>query len=55
MVARPWPSAMSALVAPLRLTKNVSSGSAVASPLTWTVMVLLVSPGANVSVPEAAR
>ena len=54
MVPTPWPSAMVALVGLLRLTKNVSFGSASRSPLTSTVMVLLVSPGAKVSVPLAA-
>src|SRR5437870_1942310 len=52
----PVPSALAlvAWVAPDRLTVNVSSGSNVVSPLTLTVMVLLVSPGLNVSVPLAA-
>jgi hypothetical protein len=45
---------MVALVAPLRLTKKVSFGSARRSPMTVTVIVLLVSPGAKVSVPLAA-
>src|SRR5262245_51168079 len=43
---------MTALRARLRLTKNCSSGSTFASPLTRTVMVLVVSPGANLSVPD---
>ena len=38
----------------LRLTVNVSSGSFVVSPLTVTFTVLLVSPGANVTVPLLA-
>src|SRR2546423_1266346 len=46
---------MTAFVGPLRLTKNVSFASGRRSPLTWTVTVLLVSPGAKVSVPGAAR
>ena len=54
MVPTPWPSAMVALVGLLRLTKKVSFGSPRRSPLTGTVMVLLVSPGAKVSVPHAA-
>ena len=54
MVPTPWPSAMVALVGLLRLTTKVSFGSARRSPLTSTVMVLLVSPGAKVSVPDAA-
>ena len=33
---------------------NVSSASTVVSPLTGTVMVLVVSPAAKVSVPLAA-
>jgi hypothetical protein len=36
------------------LTTNVSFGSPSRSPVTRTVMVLLVSPGAKVSVPPAA-
>ena len=37
----------------LRLTKNVSSGSSSVSPWTATVIVLVSSPGLNVSVPLA--
>ena len=37
-----------------RATTTVSSGSSVASPVTDTVMLLLVSPTAKVSVPEAS-
>ena len=51
MVPTPWPSAMVAFVGVLRLTRKVSFGSPSRSPLTRTVMVLLVSPGAKVSVP----
>src|SRR5437667_269590 len=54
IVPVPSASAMVALVAPDRLTKKVSLGSNLVSPLTLTVMVLLVSPGLNVSVPLAA-
>src|SRR5207244_2753675 len=36
-----------------RLRKNTSSGSITLSPLTGTVMVLLVSPGLKVRVPLA--
>ena len=36
------------------VTVKVSLASAVASPLTMTAMVLLVSPGANVTVPVEA-
>src|SRR5262249_10650740 len=43
------------IVAPLdafdNVTVNVSSVSSIKSPITYTVMVLDVSPGANVSVP----
>src|SRR5436190_776331 len=48
----PVPTALAivALVAPDRVTVKVSSGSNLVSPLTVTVMVLLVSPGAKVSV-----
>jgi hypothetical protein len=45
---------MVALVVLLRLTTNVSFGSAMRSPMTWTVIVLAVSPGAKVTVPLAA-
>ena len=37
-----------------RTTSTVSSGSSVASPVTVTATVLLVSPAANVSVPAAS-
>ena len=37
-----------------RLTKNVSFDSLFLSPLTTMVIVLLVSPGAKVSVPDLA-
>ena len=43
-----------ALVAPLRFTKKVSSGSSVVSPLTFTVAGWVVTPGTKVSVPPAA-
>src|SRR5262249_14955026 len=39
IVPRPWPSRISALVAPLRLTKKVSSASVFVSPITRMVMV----------------
>src|SRR5437016_2342119 len=54
MVPVPNALAIVALVAPDRVTVKVSSGSNLVSPLTVTVMVLLVSPGLNVSVPFAA-
>jgi hypothetical protein len=50
----PWPCA-SAMPAPRgfkRLTKKVSSPSGVSSPLTGTMIVRVVCPAANVSVPE---
>src|SRR5438552_3208437 len=50
----PCALAIVALVAPDRVTVKVSSGSNLVSPLTVTVMVLLVSPALNVSVPLAA-
>jgi hypothetical protein len=46
-----WPSAIWAFVAADRFTKNVSSASLVLSPLAEMVIVLLVCPGRNVSVP----
>ena len=51
MVPTPWPSAIVPRRALDRLTKNVSSGSKVVSPLTSTVTVLLVSPGRKTTVP----
>ena len=36
----------------LRVTVNSSSGSTVVSPLTWIVMIRLLSPAENVTVPE---
>src|SRR5882672_3098172 len=54
MVPVPTGLAIVALVAPDRVTVKVSSGSNLVSPLTLTVMVLVVSPGLNVSVPLAA-
>jgi len=44
---------MVALFGLLRLTENVSFGSNLVSPLTSTVMVWLVVPEANVTVPLA--
>ena len=47
----------SAIVAPAGLdsvTTKLSSPSMIVSPKTTTVIVLLVSPGWNVSVPEVA-
>ena len=43
-----------ALVGLLKATENVSFGSAVVSRVTSTVTSFCVSPGAKVSVPEAA-
>ena len=51
MVPTPWPSEMIALVALLRVTVKVSSGSSVVSSFTVTVMNFWVSPGLKVSVP----
>src|SRR5262249_20712812 len=44
------PSAIVALTGPDRFTTNVSFASTTASPINWTITVLAVSPGANVSV-----
>ena len=54
IVPTPRPSRISAPMAPDRLTKNVSSASFFLSPRTTMVIVLLVSPGAKVSVPDRA-
>ena len=51
IVPTPWPTAMTALVGLERLTRNVSLASLSRSPLTRTVRVRLVMPGANVSTP----
>ena len=47
-----WLSAIVTFVAPLRFTTNVSFGSSIVSPTIGTVIVCVVVPGANVSVPE---
>jgi hypothetical protein len=47
-------SGISASTRLLNTTENASVTSAVMSPLIDTSIVLLVSPGANVSVPDAA-
>jgi hypothetical protein len=47
------PSAIVALAGLERLTVNVSFGSTLVSPLTCTVTVWLVAPGAKVTVPLA--
>ncbi len=55
IVPTPWASVIVALpVAPERFTLNVSFGSTVVSPLTCTVTVCEVTPGAKVTVPEFA-
>ncbi len=54
MVPTPRARASAAPAGPLRLTKKVSSGSKDTSPMTRTLTVFAVSPGAKVSVPEAA-
>ena len=43
-----------AFTGPLSATATVSSGSSTPSPVTVTARVLLVSPAANVSVPDAS-
>ena len=53
MVPRPWLSAIGVLALD-RLTKKVSLGSTIRSPLTVTVIVLLVCPPVKVSVPLVA-
>src|SRR5205814_618393 len=50
IVPTPVPSAMVAPSGLLKTTLNVSSNSGVVSPLTWTVIVLVVSAGAKLSV-----
>src|SRR5437879_12313592 len=55
IVPVPVPLAIVALVAADRVTVKVSSGSNVVSALTGTVIVLLVSAGAKVSVPFGRR
>src|SRR5438552_457930 len=50
MVPIPWLSAMVALVAPERVTWNLSLGLTLMSPLTWSVIVLFVWPGVIVPV-----
>ena len=47
----PVPVEIIAFVGWLNATTTVSSGSSVVSPVTDTVMLRLVSPAANVSVP----
>src|SRR5437667_36810 len=54
IVPAPWLSLIVALTGFERLTKNVSLGSNLVSPLTMTVTGWLVTPGANVTVPLAA-
>lgn len=53
IVPVPVPRAMIAFVGPLSATAKVSSASIFVSPLTGTVIVCVVTPGANVSVPLA--
>jgi hypothetical protein len=54
IVPTAWPSRIDAFEGFDKETKNVSSGSIVPSPVTPTVMVLVVSPWANDSTPELA-
>ncbi len=51
MMPVPAASAIAALTALLRVTVNVSLPSNVVSPMTGTVMVSLMSPGAKFNVP----
>ncbi len=53
IVPTPWSSAIVAFVGFERLATNVSSNSSSVSPTTGTVKVLVITPGANVSVPAA--
>ncbi len=55
IVPTAWPSAIVAWTGVSRSTVKVSSGSNLVSPLTTTCTVWLVMPGANVTVPVAAR
>ena len=54
IVPTPWLSMMAPLTGRVRLTKNVSLGSTVASPWTTIVTCWLVWPGVNVTVPDFA-
>jgi hypothetical protein len=56
LVIVPCPCASERLApdGPVRFTKKVSFGSTIVSPFTMMVTVFVVSPGANVSAPEAA-
>ena len=54
IVPWPWPSAMVALAAPDRFTRNVSLGSPRTSPKTGTETGRLVVPDGNVIVPAWA-
>ena len=54
IVPCPWPSARVAPDGLERLTRNVSFGSTVVSPLTVTLIVLLVCPAVKLSEPVAA-
>src|SRR3989442_1188100 len=49
MVPSPWLSASTAPTGEDRLTKNVSLGSTVSSPVTVTVTVAVVTPGAKLT------
>ncbi len=55
IVPMPWLSEIVALTGALRLTTRISSGSFFTSPFTVTLTGWVVTPGAKVSVPEAAR
>ncbi len=55
IVPRPWLSEIGAFVGALRSTVRVSFASYFTSPFTVTLTGWVVTPGAKVSVPEAAR
>src|SRR5688572_24160439 len=55
MVTTPWPSSTVAFTGELRFTVNVSFGSVLVSPVIDSVMVCVTTPGAKVSVPDAAE
>ena len=54
IVPTPCPFPIVACVGALRFTTKLRSLCLIVFPSTWTVIVLLVSPGLNVSAPLAA-
>ena len=52
IVPTPWLSAIVALTAPERFTKNVSSASLTVSPTTGTKIFWVVCPGVKANDPE---